>query len=40
MKNKIEREEMDKVTDLVKLLPTKEEVAELRENVSYNISKF
>ena len=40
MKNKIEKDEIEKFTDLVKLLPTKEEVAELRENVSYNINKF
>ena len=40
MKNKIERDEMEKVTDLVKLLPTQEEVHQLRENVAYNIDKF
>ena len=28
--NKIERDEMDKVIELVKLLPSKEEVSELR----------
>ena len=40
MKNKIERDEMNTVTDLVKLLPTQEEVRELREHVSGNIAIF
>ena len=40
MKNKIERDEMNTVTDLVKLLPTQEEVRELREHVAGNISSF
>ena len=40
MKNKIERDEMNTVTDLVKLLPTQEEVRELREHVAGNIANF
>ena len=37
---KIEREEMDRVVELVKLLPSKEEVTELRTHVATNIAKF
>ena len=38
--DKIERDEMNKVTALVKLLPSKEEVADLRDHVASNISRF
>ena len=37
---KIERQEMDEVVALVKLLPSKEEVTELRTHVSSNIARF
>ena len=40
MLGKIEREEMDRVVELVKLLPSKEEVTELRNHVSSNIARF
>ena len=38
--NKIERDEMDRVIELVKLLPSKEEVSELRQHVAANITRF
>ena len=37
---KLEREEMDRVVELVKLLPSKEEVTELRAHVSGSIARF
>lgn len=37
---KIEREEMDRVVELVKLLPSKEEVTELRSHVAGSIGRF
>ena len=38
--NKIERDEMNTVTELVKLLPSKEEIVDLRNHVSGNIARF
>ena len=40
LSNKIERDEMNTVTELVKLLPSKEEIVELRNHVSGNIARF